>query len=106
MSKPPISIPKEDILAKATGIIKDAWEFKPHFWPSEGAYRYKVGDVEAILCHVNDGYKALVMLRETTVICIKKVKETTMPGLCGVLCALGRSVDDLAAALKSLKERI
>lgn len=106
MSKPPISIPKEDILAKATGIIKDAWEFKPHFWPSEGAYRYKVGDVEAILCHVDDGYKAWVMFRETTVICIKEVKATTVAGLCGVLCALGRSVDDLAAALKSLKERI
>ena len=105
MSTPPISMPKEDILDKATGIIKDAWEFKPHYWPDNG-YRYKVGDVEAILCHVDDGYKAWVMFRETTVICIKKVKETTMSGLCGVLCALGRSVDDLAAALKSLKERI
>lgn len=105
MSKPPISMPKEDILAKATGIIKDAWEFKPHSWPSEG-YRYKAGDVEAILCRVNDGYKAWVMFRETTVIFIKEVKETTVAGLCGVLCALGRSIDDLAAALKSLKERI
>lgn len=105
MSKPPIPIPNEDILAKAVGIIKNAWEFKPHFWPDEG-YRYKVGDVEAIICHVNDGYKAWVMLRETTALCIKEVKETTMPGLCGVLCALGRSVDELAAALKSLKERI
>ena len=105
MSKPPISIPEEDILDRATVLIKDAWEFKPHFWPSEG-YRYKAGDVEAILCRVNDGYKTWVMFRETTVIFIKEVKETTVAGLCHVLCALGRSTDELAAALKSLKERI
>lgn len=105
MSKPPISMPDGDILARAAGTIKDAWEFKPHGWPSEG-YRYKAGDVDAILCRVNDGYKAWVMFRETTVIFIKEVKETTMAGLCHVLCALGRSADELAAALKSLKERI